>query len=170
MRSVGDTGDFIINSPKENFINVAGIESPGLSSAPAIAEYIADMLEKEMKLEQKPEYNPLRESYFEFRHASTEQKNQMIKQNSAYGKIICRCEGVTEGEIIDAIRRRPQPHDLDGVKRRTRAQMGRCQGGFCSPYIVELLAKELGIPFESVTKFGGNSVINVGISKGGVAK
>ncbi len=170
LRSVGDTGDFIINSPKEHFINVAGIESPGLSSAPAIAEYIADMLEKEMKLEEKPGYNPIRESYFAFRHASTEEKNRIIKENPAYGKIICRCEGITEGEIVDAIRRRPQPRDLDGVKRRTRAQMGRCQGGFCSPYIVELLARELDIPFESVTKFGGDSVINVGITKGGVAK
>ena len=96
-----------------------------------------------------------------------EDKNEMIKQNPAYGKIVCRCEEVTEGEILDAIRRNPKARDLDGVKRRTRAQMGRCQGGFCSPYIIELLSKELGIPYEDVTKFGGDSVINVKKTKEG---
>ena len=89
-----------------------------------------------------------------------EEKNRIIRENPAYGRIICRCETVSEGEILDAIRTNPKPRDLDGVKRRTRAQMGRCQGGFCSPYIVELLAKEMNAPYESVTKFGGGSIIN----------
>ena len=91
----------------------------------------------------------------------------MIKANPSYGKIVCRCESITEGEILDAIRRNPKAKDLDGVKRRTRAQMGRCQGGFCGPYITELLARELNIPYENVTKFGGKSIINVGKTKGG---
>ena len=91
----------------------------------------------------------------------------MIKKNPAYGRIVCRCEGVTEGEILDAIRRNPKARDLDGVKRRTRAQMGRCQGGFCGPYVTELLAKELGVPYERVTKSGGASIINVSKTKGG---
>ena len=90
---------------------------------------------------------------------------KIIKENKAFGKIICRCETVTEGEILEAIRTNPKPRDLDGVKRRTRAQMGRCQGGFCMPYIVELLAKELNISYEDVTKFGGNSYVNIGKTK-----
>lgn len=170
LRSVGNTGDFIINSPKKGFINVAGIESPGLTASPAIAEYVADMLkENGLELDVNPEFNPIRKSYHAFSEASQEEKNEMIKENPAYGKIVCRCEGVTEGEIVDAIRRNPKPRDLDGIKRRTRAQMGRCQGGFCGPYITELLAKELDIPYESVTKFGGESVINVAQTKGGQA-
>ena len=86
----------------------------------------------------------------------------MIRKDPAYGRIVCRCEGVTEGEILAAIRTNPKPLDLDGVKRRTRAQMGRCQGGFCSPYIMRLLSAELGIPMEEITKSGGNSKIIVG--------
>ncbi len=168
LRAVGSTGDFIINSPKENFINAAGIESPGLSASPAIALYIADLLKEQgLNLTEKESYNPCRKSAHLFRDADIAEKNKMIKQNPAYGKIVCRCEGVTEGEILDALRTNPKARDLDGVKRRTRAQMGRCQGGFCSPYITELIAKELQIPFESVTKFGGKSVINVDKTKGG---
>ncbi len=167
LRAVGNTGDFIITSPKKQFINAAGIESPGLSASPAIAEYIVEMLESQgLVLTPKTNYNPKRLSAHAFRDASIEDKNKMIKQNSAYGKIVCRCEGITEGEILDAIRRNPKPKDLDGVKRRTRAQMGRCQGGFCSPYIIELLAKELDIPYEEVTKFGRNSIINMTTTKG----
>ncbi len=168
LRSVGSTGDFIINSPRKGFINAAGIESPGLTSSPAIAEYIEDMLKADgLELELKPDYIPTRKPYHAFHEASAEEKNAIIKENPAYGKIVCRCEGITEGEIIEAIRRNPQPRDLDGVKRRTRAQMGRCQGGFCGPYVAELLAKELNIPYESVTKFGGESLINVELTKGG---
>ena len=100
-----------------------------------------------------------------FRNASIEEKNKIIKENSAFGNIICRCEMVTEGEILEAIRSYPKPRDLDGVKRRTRAQMGRCQGGFCTPYIIELLSKELNIPYEEVTKFGQKSTVNVGLTK-----
>lgn len=168
LRSVGSTGDFIINSPVKGFINAAGIESPGLTSSPAIAEYIEDMLKEDgLELEFNPDYNPIRKPYYAFHEASPEEKNEIIKENPAYGKIVCRCEGITEGEIIEAIRRNPQPRDLDGIKRRTRAQMGRCQGGFCGPYVTEILAKELGVPYESVTKFGGDSLINVELTKGG---
>ena len=166
LRAVGSTGDFIINSPKKQFINAAGIESPGLSASPAIAEYIVDLLKNQgLQLTESKNYNPIRKSMHAFKEASIEEKNKIIKSNSAYGKIICRCEGITEGEILDAIHRNPKARDLDGVKRRTRAQMGRCQGGFCSPYIVELLSKELGIPYEAVTKSGGNSLINVSKTK-----
>ena len=90
-----------------------------------------------------------------------------ISTRESISRDVCRCETVTEGEILEAIRTNPKPRDLDGVKRRTRAQMGRCQGGFCGPQIVEMLAKELGIAYEDVTKFGGNSVMNVGKTKDG---
>ena len=167
LRAVGSTGDFIINIPRERFVNVAGIESPGLSSAPAIAEYVIGLLkESGMTLEKDPTFDPIRAPMHAFREGSLEEKNAIIKKDPAYGRIICRCETVTEGEILAAIRRNPKPRDLDGVKRRTRAQMGRCQGGFCSPYIVELLAQEMQVPYESVTKFGGDSYINVGKTKG----
>ncbi|MBE7052884.1 MAG: NAD(P)/FAD-dependent oxidoreductase [Ruminococcaceae bacterium] len=166
LRAASDIGDFIINSPKENFINVAGIESPGLTSAPAIGLHIADMLkELGLTLNKKENYNPERKPMHYFKEASIEEKNEIIKKDKSFGKIICRCETVTEGEIKEAIRTNPKPLDLDGVKRRTRAQMGRCQGGFCMPYIVELLAKELGIKYEEVTKMGGNSLVNVSKTK-----
>lgn len=166
LRAVGSTGDFIINMPNDRFVNVAGIESPGLSSAPAIAEYVAELLQNAgAALSLRADFDPIRPAAHAFREASMEEKNEMIKNDPTYGRIICRCETVTEGEILAAIRTNPKPRDLDGVKRRTRAQMGRCQGGFCSPYIVEMLAKEQNIPYEAVTKFGKSSYINVGKTK-----
>ena len=168
LRAVGSTGDFIITSPLRGFINVAGIESPGLSASPAIAEYVTDIVRASgMKLTHKSSFDPHRAPMHAFREASIEEKNEYIKRDSSYGKIVCRCEKVTEGEILAAIRQNPKPGDLDGVKRRTRAQMGRCQGGFCSPRIVELLANELGIPYDKVTKSGGASLINIGKTKEG---
>lgn len=168
LRAVGSTGDFILTSPKQGFLNAAGIESPGLSASPAIALYIVEMLQAQgLTLEENPDYNPLRAPMHGFREASIKEKNRIIRENPAYGKIICRCETVTEGEILDAIRNNPKAPDLDGVKRRTRAQMGRCQGGFCGPYITELLANEWNIPYEAVTKCGGESYINIGLTKGG---
>lgn len=167
LRAVGSTGDFIIRSPRKQFINAAGIESPGLSASPAIAEYIVELLIGQgLQLTEKQKYNPIRESSHVFFEASIDKKNEIIKDNPAYGRIVCRCEGITEGEIIDAIRRNPAACDLDGIKRRTRAQMGRCQGGFCGPYITEILSRELGIPFDEVTKFGRKSKVNVAKTKG----
>ena len=167
LRAVGSTGDFIINSFEKGFINVAGIESPGLSASPAIAEFVRDMLKDfGVPLREREDFNPIRKPMNYFKEATIEEKNRIIKENNSFGKIICRCESVTEGEILEAIRTNPKPQDLDGVKRRTRAQMGRCQGGFCMPYIVDLLSKELGIPYQEVTKFGGKSTINVSLTKG----
>ena len=166
LRSVGSTGDFIINSNVENVINVAGIESPGLSSAPAIAEYVRDILAKNgLELCEKAEFNPIREPKHHFREASVEEKNEIIKKDPSYGRIICRCETVSEGEILDAIRSNPPARDIDGVKRRTRSGMGRCQGGFCGPYVMELIAKERNIELERVTKSGGESVMVYGRTK-----
>lgn len=166
LRAVGSTGDFIINSPKNRYVNVAGIESPGLSASPAIAEYVCNLLsEIGLLLVKKENLVTTRKSMHAFREATREEKNKMIRENPSYGKIICRCEGVTEGEILDAIRTQPKATDLDGVKRRTRSQMGRCQGGFCSPYIIELLSRELNLPYEKITKFGGESYVAIGKTK-----
>lgn len=166
LRAVGDTGDFIIRFFGERFINVAGIESPGLSASPAIAEYVVDMLKQtELEFVEKKNFNPCRRSMTYFRDADIEEKNRMIRQDSSYGKIVCRCEQVTEGEIKEALKNNPKALDMDGIKRRTRAQMGRCQGGFCSPRVAELIADELNIPFEEVTKFGGKSVLNTSRTK-----
>lgn len=162
IRAKGNTGDFVIGSPVAGFINVAAIESPGLTSAPAIGEYVKNMISG---LTPKKDYNPIRKPAHYFKNASDEEKNKIIKENPAYGRIICRCEEVTEGEILEAIRTNPKPTDMDGVKRRTRAQMGRCQGGFCTPYIMKLLSSELGIPMERVTKSGGDSYLTEGVTK-----
>ncbi len=166
LRAVGNTGDFIINSPQEHFINAAGIESPGLSASPAIAEYIIEMLNNQgLELVKNENYNPIRKPAHYFREASVAEKNRIIAEDRTYGRIICRCEGVSEGEIREAIRTNPPARDLDGVKRRTRAQMGRCQGGFCMPYITGILAEELGVPYESITKNGGSSKLMTGKTK-----
>ncbi len=157
LRAVGSTGDFIIRE-KDGMVHVAGIESPGLSAAPAIAEYVVDLLQKSgLMLTEKPSYHPIRLPKHQFRESSIEEKNAIIARDPAYGRIVCRCETVTEGEILDAIRSNPPARDVDGVKRRTRAGMGRCQGGFCGTRVMELLSRERKLPFEEVTKSGGKS-------------
>ena len=166
LRATGSTGDFVINIPKAGFVNVGGIESPGLSSAPAIAEYVVELLsEAGYKAEARSDFNGTRRPMHFFSHLSVEEKNALIKERPEYAHVICRCETITEGEILDAIRTNPRPTDVDGIKRRTRASMGRCQGGFCTPYIIELLASEMGVDYTAVTKFGGNSYINFGKTK-----
>lgn len=166
LRAAGDTGDFIITSPKRGFINLAGIESPGLTASPAIGQKVIEiLLSQNYDLTVNENFNPVREPMHTFKDLDIDQKNEIIKKDKAYGKIVCRCESVTEGEILKAIRTNPKPTDLDGVKRRTRAQMGRCQGGFCMPYIMELLSKELNIPMEEITKSGGNSEMIIGKTK-----
>ena len=169
LRSTGSTGDFIINSPKPGFINCAGIESPGLTSAPAIAVYVADMLRSGgVDLTENKSFNGVRRPSHYFKELSTEQKNEIIKENPDYAHVVCRCETVTAGEIIEAIRTNPRPTDIDGIKRRTRASMGRCQGGFCTPYMVEILARELGVDVTEITKSGKGSYINVGRTEKGI--
>ena len=166
LRSTGSTGDFVIGIPKPNFVNAAGIESPGLSSAPAIAEYITSLIfDAGYNATAREDFVGTRRPMHFFSSLSIEEKNALIKERPEYAHVVCRCETVTEGEILDAIRTNPRPTDVDGVKRRTRASMGRCQGGFCTPYIIDLLAKEMGVDYTEVTKFGGNSYINFGKTK-----
>ena len=160
VRSSEKKGDFIIERSKnvENLIHVAAIDSPGLTSCVAIAEYTVDIL-KDLgaELKENPDFNPKREDPHFFKHMNDEEKNEYIKAHPEYGRIVCRCETVSEGEIRDAVKRNPPAHDIDGIKRRTRSGMGRCQGGFCSPFVTELLAEENNLPLESVTKKGKES-------------
>ena len=116
-------------------------------------------------LEKNENFNGIRKPDYFFKNLSVEEKNKIIKENPAYGKIVCRCEQVTEGEIVRAIRENPPAKDIDGVKRRTRSGMGRCQGGFCQPYVAELIAREQGIPLEEVTKKGKGSNLLTGVAK-----
>ena len=160
VRSSEKSGDFIIQpSAKMNgLVHAAAIDSPGLTCCVAIAKYLVDLLAKDgLALEEKTDWDGTRPNTRAFREMSDEDKDAYIKANPDYGKIVCRCETVSEGEMRDAIRRNPPALDLDGVKRRTRGGMGRCQGGFCSPYVMKLIAQEHGIPMEQVTKSGGAS-------------
>ena len=152
-------GDFIVgfSSDVEGLYNLVGIESPGLASAPAIAEYAVKEVKDYMHLEFNPSFNPKREAIKRIAELSGDELNKLIKENPLYGHVICRCEVVSEAEIVEAIRRSPGAKDLDGVKRRTRAGMGRCQMGFCTPRIMEILSRELNVDFKDITKKGHNS-------------
>ncbi len=166
LRAHMDSGDFVIGeSSVPCFYNVAGIESPGLSCAPAIAVDIATQVAKKLSLKNKAHFEAHRKAIPQFSKLSNAEREKLIEQNPLYGKIVCRCEMVTEGEIVDSIRRPVGAKDLDGVKRRTRAGMGRCQAGFCTPRIMEILARELGCDMQDVTKSGGNSNVVVGRTK-----
>ena len=158
--------DFIIEEDRDvhGFINVAGICSPGLSAAPAIGAYVVGLVEKAFacKLEKNPDYIGVRKGIESFKDADDQRRAQLIEENPLYGRIICRCEMITEGEIVAAIKSPVGAVDLDGVKRRTRAGMGRCQAGFCSPRVTEILSRELGIPMTDVRKNGGCSYILTG--------
>ena len=166
VRAQPSTGDFVIGISKAcpNLIQAAGICSPGLSSAPAISLEVEGLLkEAGAVLTEKENYNPTRKAIPEFRHLSNEERAKLIEQDARFGRIICRCETITEGEIVEAIRRGAR--SLDGVKRRTRAGMGRCQGGFCGPRVMDILSRELNIPMTELTKFGGNSRLLTGVLK-----
>ncbi|MBQ9543241.1 NAD(P)/FAD-dependent oxidoreductase [Ruminococcus sp.] len=158
LRAVGDTHDFIINEGAEGFFNAAGIESPGLTSAPAIAEMLREMLSKKTDLTPKTDHIDTREGVVHFAELSREEQNALIAKEPTYGNIVCRCETITEGEIRDAINRPLGAVTLDGVKRRTRAGMGRCQAGFCSPKTILLLAEKLGCGIGGVRKTGCEEV------------
>jgi glycerol-3-phosphate dehydrogenase len=163
LRPEPDTGDFIIRSYQDikGFINVAGIKSPGLTAAPAIAELVIQILKYEgLELKPKKEFDPIREKPIRFTDLSSEEKDALIAKDPRYGHIVCRCEQVTEGEIVDATKRGART--MDGIKYRTRCGMGRCQGGFCGPRVAAILATELSIPLEQVTKDGGGSNLVVG--------
>ena len=167
LRAHEDGGDFVIGEAEDvkGFINAAGIESPGLSSAPAIGEMVAEMVRDMLSLKEKTDFIATRKGILHPETLSLEERNQLIKEQPAYGNIICRCEMITEGEILDAIHRPLGARSLDGVKRRTRAGMGRCQAGFCSPRTMEILEREVPMSIYDITKNGGNGAIVIGRNK-----
>jgi glycerol-3-phosphate dehydrogenase len=167
LRAVPDTYDFIIdNTDVYGFINVAGILSPGLTATFAIADKVVEFLELlGVELSIKKEYNPSRPKPERLKDFSREQLDKKIQEDPTWGRIICRCETIPEKEIIDAIRSPVGANTVDGVKFRCRPGMGRCQGGFCRPRVIEIISKELNIPFEEVTKKGEDTNILVSKTK-----
>ncbi|PKM94494.1 MAG: FAD/NAD(P)-binding oxidoreductase [Firmicutes bacterium HGW-Firmicutes-1] len=162
VRSTADYGDFIIGESPEvkGLINIGGFESPGLSSAPAVAQYVVDLMKTITGgLTEKADFNPRRRPFVRFEELSEVEKAELVKNNPKYGRVICRCETITEGEIIDSIHRKAGATTVKGVKKRTRAGMGRCQGGFCSPRVVEILARELNCDIKDIKLDGQSSYI-----------
>lgn len=167
LRAHEDRHEFIIKELEdaEGFIDCAGIESPGLTSCPAIGERVAQILADRIHPEENPDFCCTRKGITRPSELTREEYRRLIREQPAYGNVICRCETVTEGEILDAIHRPLGARSLDGVKRRTRAGMGRCQSGFCSPRVMEILARELNVSMADITKSGGNSRIITGTDK-----
>ncbi|MDR0513282.1 MAG: NAD(P)/FAD-dependent oxidoreductase [Treponema sp.] len=167
LRAESDTGDFIVqevaDAPK--FIDVAGIKSPGLTAAPAIAVHVVSLIgEKGLPLNKKKDFNPIikRKLFYEM---EADEQAALIKKDPQYGRIICRCENITEGDIVAAIKRKGGATTMDGVKRRCRAGMGRCQGGFCGPRVQHILARELERPLEEIVLEKKSSYILTGRTK-----
>ncbi|MFX0009428.1 MAG: NAD(P)/FAD-dependent oxidoreductase [Candidatus Hermodarchaeota archaeon] len=156
LRAVTDNYDFIIdNTDVFGFINVVGILSPGLTSCYAIAERVVEFLELlGVNTKVKDDYNPIRPKPERFKDFTKEELDNKIREDSTWGKIICRCETIPEKEILNAIHSPVGATTLDGIKFRCRPGMGRCQGGFCRPRLIEIISKELDIPYEEVTKMG----------------
>ena len=167
LRAHEDGDDFVIGEAPDakGFLNVAGIESPGLSSAPAIAELVGKMVTDILHPDSDPDFVGTRKGILHPDSLPMEERNELIRKHPEYGNIICRCEMITEGEIMDAIHRPLGARSLDGVKRRTRAGMGRCQAGFCSPRTMEILEREVPESMFAITKCGVGSNIVVGYNK-----
>lgn len=157
-RAHESSGDFILQETKKGFFDCVGIESPGLTSAPAIGKYMAGLVKDSLELAENPDFKAGRNPIPKTSEMTAEEHNELIKKNPKYGKIICRCEKVTEGEILDAIHAPVGARTVDGIKRRCRATAGRCQGGFCLPSIIEILSRELGVDQEEITKKGNKSI------------
>ncbi|PWX64255.1 NAD(P)/FAD-dependent oxidoreductase [Clostridium perfringens] len=147
-------GDFIIEEVEDakNFINVIGIDSPGLTAAPAIGVYVVNMIKERLDLVEKKNFKKTREKIVRFAELSLEEKNKLIKEKPAYGHMVCKCEFVTEGEIVEAIHRPIKALTVDAIKRRTRASMGGCQGIGCTLPISKILSRELGIDISDINK------------------
>jgi glycerol-3-phosphate dehydrogenase len=180
IRAATETGDFIIGpTDVEGFINVAGIMSPGLSCAPLIAKMVVEMIGERAALVEKPDYNPTRPQPPRFSEMSRGEKLAAIERDPRYAHLVCRCEFVTEKEIADAVHNPLGIHALNFIKVCTRAGTGRCQGGFCAPRVVEIMARELGLSPQELTLRGERSrlfaggikdlrQVRVGSAKGGV--
>jgi len=163
LRAHSDSTDFIIRPSytAPHMIHAAGICSPGLSSAPAIAGLLVELLQNAgLFMPEKENFQPIRPAIRRFAEMTFNERKAAIEENPLYSRIICRCEAITEAEIVEAVKRGAR--SLDAVKRRTRAGMGRCQGGFCSPRVMEIISREATIPMLSLTKFGGKSTLLTG--------
>lgn len=171
VRAVSSTGDFILGPSEKTkgLIQAAGIQSPGLTSAPAIAKYLVDGIVAETGATTKTDYKKGRPVQPCFRMMAEADQKALIAKDPRYGRVICRCETITEGEIVDAIHRPVGARTVDGVKRRTRAGMGRCQGGFCGPRVTQILSRELNIPVTEVRKEMRNSYMFYNKESGGKA-
>lgn len=171
LRAEPEGDDFIIEASAEveRFINVAGIKSPGLSAAPAIAVRVAETIKALMpNLKTNPAFNPIRRPRIRLAEMTPEERDAQIEKDPRFGHMICRCEMITEGEIVDAIHRNAGGRTLNGIKRRARPGAGRCQGGFCGPRVMEILARELGCDVTDIRQEGKESVILTGkMGKGG---
>lgn len=161
LRAHEDNDDFIIEEVEDanNFFDCVGIESPGLSSAPAIGNMMADMVSKKMKLTKKENFIEKREGLPLTNHMSKDEHIELIKKDKRFGQIVCRCEKITEGEIVAAIHAPLGARTVDGIKRRVRAGAGRCQGGFCGPKVIEILSRELDLDYEDVKKSSADAKI-----------
>lgn len=170
LRAHENKDDFIIGPAKDapGFFDAAGIESPGLTCAPALGKYLVKMVLEYLPAAEKQNFVAVRKGIPSMALSSTEEKKRLIAENPLYANVVCRCELVTEGEILDAIHRPLGATTLDGVKRRTRAGMGRCQAGFCSPRTVEILARELGKDMGEICKNNNGSQFLTGYDKDGV--
>jgi glycerol-3-phosphate dehydrogenase len=164
VRAHETDGDFIVGAVEgaPGAYEAIGIESPGLSSSPAIGLYLAELIAGEYRLRRKETRVPTPDYLKPFEEMTTEEKEQAYRRDPAYGNVVCRCEHITEAEVRAAIRRPVGATSVDGVKRRTRAGMGRCQGGFCSPRVMEILCEELHLGLGDITKNGGESLILLG--------
>ncbi|MGB2852810.1 MAG: FAD-dependent oxidoreductase, partial [Dehalococcoidia bacterium] len=153
--------DFIIEPSKKvkGLVHVAGIQSPGLASAPAIAERVKEIIVQEWHPVENAHFEPRRKRSKRFTELDQKERDELIRMNPLYGHIVCRCENVSEGEIVDAFNRGTPIKSIDAIKRRARAGMGRCQGGFCMPRVLEIISREANIEKELVTKSGGKSFI-----------
>ena len=167
VRANSDADDFVITFAAENFLDLAGIKSPGLSAAPAIAEHVVSLLaEQGMPLQEKAYFIDERE-HIRFKELNNEDKNDLISKTPAYGRVVCRCETITEGEIVEALKSPIPPVSLDGIKRRAGTGMGRCQGGFCGPKVLEIMAKFKKVTYEDILQDDVGSYILTGETKKG---
>ena len=156
VRAVSDTGDFVIEEVSPCFINVAGIQSPGLTASPAIAEMVENMINEKVL---KETYNPIRRALPRLNKKTLEERALLCKENPLFGKIVCRCEKISEGEIVDAIRRNCGATTVKGVKKRVRPGFGKCQGGFCESSVIKILARELGCSMKDIVYGKENAYI-----------
>ncbi len=166
LRADPNNGDFILEESRtEGFFNAAGIKSPGLSCAPAIGKYMAELVAAKGRFEPNPHFNPIRRPGVKMAHMTDAEKNELIQKDPRYGRIICRCEMITEGEIVDVIHRNAGGRTVNGIKRRARPGAGRCQGGFCSPRVLEILARELKQDIREICLESKESKVLMGMTK-----